>query len=185
MTTTSPGRAARSLSRSRHKRLAASWRIGFTLLLLGAACAADEPEPATDVTPSATTVSEAALPVGRYTAKLTRSDFSDLPFAADKRFFAEWSLTIAEDVYVLDAPVYRVTESLGAIDGSTLQITATPAPTGAFNCVDAEGERTTVDGSASGTYAYVLSGKAFTLDAEEEPCPLRQAILEREWRLDG
>lgn len=159
--------------------------LAVALMLSGPACAADDRGSPTQAAPSASAESPAALPVGRYTAELTKTDFKGLPFAPDKRFFAEWSLTIGKDTYVLEAPVYRVTESLGVGDDSTLQITATPAPTGAFNCVDAEGERTTVEGGASGTYAYAISGKVFTLTAKNEPCPLREAILERRWRRDG
>ena len=66
------------------------------------------------------------------------------------------------------------------IENESIHFIETPAPKGAFNCY-VEGERTLVQGT--GTYTYDFDGRRLELDATDEPCPTRELVLERSWRL--
>jgi hypothetical protein len=94
-----------------------------------------------------------------------------------------WTLEIGTDTYQLRrGEGFRVTESID-VGVTRIEITATPAPTGAFNCYDENDDRLTGTNDASGAYGFEVAGEALNLKAAEddEPCPLRRFLLEREW----
>ncbi len=96
-----------------------------------------------------------------------------------------WTITFADGKYVLEAvdKPFRVTEQV-AFTAEVMNIDATPAPVGAFNCYE-NGKRVTGDGEASGSYSYELADDEITLTPVEgdEPCRIRPLLLERTWTL--
>ena len=156
-----------------------------SFIMFGVACS-DGPTP--DSSESSAAASESSVsateePVeGVFVARIEDEEFAEFPYLPDD-FGGRWTLTVSEEDYVLEGPIFRVTEQiLQAADG-TWAIDATPAPTGAFNCFDDDGERLTGEGQASAVYEVALQGDELTLASLEEPCALRTVFLERTWSL--
>lgn len=118
---------------------------------------------------------------GTFTGRVTKQDLSEYDYVP-KNWPGEWTLTMSAAEYVLEYTNFRVTEEIEASEDEIV-ITATPAPDGAFNCYDEDDVRLTGEGEAGASYGYVLTDETLELTAEEEPCGLRRALLERTWEL--
>ena len=137
------------------------------------------------MSPEAGPSAEASVEIDEIlTARVTRKDLKDFDYVPRKAWQGEWKLTVGAVEYVLEYTNFRVTESIAAAEDE-IAITATPAPTGAFNCYDEDDVRLTGEGEASAVYSYELTDGTFELTAEEEPCELRRALLERTWTISS
>ena len=148
-----------------------------SLLLFSAACSDSRGEPDAAEPPAAA----AEEPVeGVFTARIPDGEFEQFSYLPD-HFGGRWTITVSEDEYVLEGPIFRVTEDILQTVEETWDIDATPAPVGAFNCFNEEGERMTGPGEATGLYEVSLKEDELTLSPIEEPCELRALFLDRTW----
>lgn len=173
--TRSPGTAAIEVGQDSPVR---KLIVLFVILIYAATACADE-KPA----PPADEASEEgpAAPVGTYSAQIPYKEF--LPeFDYTPRYFGgRWTIDVQDGQYVLEATKFRITEDF-EMTAEGFAIDATPAPTGAFNCFNEQDTRMTGEGQASGLYEVEQTAEGVTFTAVEEPCPLRQRILERSWK---
>lgn len=132
--------------------------------------------------------SQAASPVSRddvpdlsgtYTSSIARNEFKST--VLPRRLGGRWTLTLAGGEYVLEGPMFRVTEELDVLDDETVAISGMPAPGGAFNCVDEDGDRITPPTEVRATYAFEHEGDALAFTQVEDPCSFRGLFLERTW----
>ena len=158
--------------------------VAASFFVFGVACSGDDPTPDSSepsVAASQSSVSAIEEPVeGVFVARIEDEEFDEFSYLPDD-FGGRWTLTVSEEDYVLEGPIFRVTEDISQTAEGTWAIDATPAPAGAFNCFDEEGERLTGEGEASAVYEVALEGDQLTLASLEEPCALRTVFLERTW----
>jgi hypothetical protein len=166
----------RSLGPTKLRKLVA---LVAASLILGA-CGSD----GQDATPG-DEPSDVALAVsGTYKAEIPFRDFSEVPGETIKLYEGEWKivLDVESSTYSIEKDGYgRVS---GALAGTAdkLMFDDPPAPEGAFNCY-IDGERTLTEGA--GDYRFTIEDPELTLSVEDDPCPLRAAILERIWTRSG
>ena len=150
-----------------------TWGVApfLCLLLLLPACSEDRPP---------TPPSEPLAMAGVYTTEIPWKDFKAFKrFEVPRKFEGEWILTIEPNFYRLEGEGFLVTED-STITDEKMSIHGIPAPNGPFNCYR-DGERLSGEGAAVGTYLPSLSGDVLTLELEEELCPFRDVLLERDW----
>lgn len=129
---------------------------------------------------SPTAVDPGATIEGVFRARIGQGELEDFSYLPDY-FGGRWTLTVSSDQYVLEGPIFRVTEQIVQTSDEEWAIDATPAPNGAFNCFDDGGARLIGEGEASGTYGVTLDGSELSLVPREERCALRAVLLERTW----
>ncbi|MGI8774684.1 MAG: hypothetical protein ACR2KQ_06680 [Actinomycetota bacterium] len=152
----------------------ARWLLAILVVLLVSAGCSEDPAPdAVSPTPVEIT--------GTFTGKISKQELRELdnvpPYWA-----GTWRLEMDAGSYTLSHEDFRFTEAFDVADEG-LRISATPAPAGAFNCFNDAEERLTGEGDAAAVYRYSLTETSIELAASEEPCPLREALLERTWTL--
>lgn len=148
--------------------------VMLMLSVILTACASGDDPPDDAATP-------AHPAIGTYTTTIPAKDIKKFDYL-DETFTGEWVLTIEADRYSLThGESFRVFEDV-ALDDEEMSIDATPAPVGAYNCYDDDGERMVDEGLAAGTYGFSLADGSLLLEALDEPCPIRLLFLEREWQ---
>ena len=160
--------------------------VAASFVVFGVACSGDDPAP--DSSEPSVVASEPSVSAieetveGVFVARIEDEEFEEFSYLPDD-FGGRWTLTVSAEDYVLEGPIFRVTEQILQTADGTWAIDATPAPTGAFNCYDEEDERLTGEGEASAVYEVSLAEDELTLASLEEPCALRTVFLERTWSL--
>ena len=160
--------------------------LAASFVLFGVACNGnDEPDVAApSAAASESSVAAAEEPVnGVFASRIADEEFQRFEYLPDD-FGGRWKLTVSDEDYVLEGPIFRITEQILQTSEGIWNIDATPAPVGAFNCFDEEGERLTDEGDAAAVYEFSLEGDELTLASLEEPCELRALFLERTWSLE-
>lgn len=154
-------------------------KVLFATLLLSACAGDGDPR-----TAAAEQTAPSVIEPEKYGADVAASTFKDFPAITGKEWAGRWTLDVKEDRYLIEAESFsfRATEMWSG-EGTAFDITATPAPIGAFNCYTPEGERLTGREEASAEYEVIEMDDGFELKAVEDPCPLRAALLERSWEL--
>jgi hypothetical protein len=119
-----------------------------------------------------------------YTAEVPYPDFRSVPGETIKAYAGPWTIVLDEqgDLYSISSKGYGRVSGTIARSGDRLVFDDPPAPEGAFNCF-VDGERTLTEGA--GSYTYSVDGDQLSLTVENDPCPLRAAILDRSWSRVG
>jgi hypothetical protein len=117
---------------------------------------------------------------GRYRARIALAEFDEVPGPTIPAYAGTWELTLDEGArsYRIEAEGYGRVSGSYSFEGDTAVFEDTPTPEGAFNCF-VDGERTFTEGRAE--YLVEVEGDTVEFRVESEPCPLREAIMERAW----
>jgi hypothetical protein len=142
--------------------------IACMFFVLGSCSALDDPQ-------------EASIDAsGTYVAQVSPRDFTGVPGPTTQGFGGKWTLTLdqSESSYRIEGDALSRVSGFFDLDGGSAIFDDDPAPAGAFNCYINDA-RTLTEGRA--TYEAQLADGVLELSVEDEPCPLRGAILERRW----
>ena len=96
-------------------------------------------------------------------------------------FAGTYSLVVEGTEYRLSGTGFgEITGRIITSDDS-LSFADIPAPVGAFNCVDDEGERADTREEGTAEYGYEVDDESLTLTIEDEPCSFRGVLMENTW----
>lgn len=139
--------------------------------------------------PTPTTAERGAVPPelrGTYSAEIEEDVFDD-PSTAEL-LAGRWTITIKARTLAYELPNGAgATERVERL-GEYFAVRSEPAPKGIWICYES-GARSYTEGNA--TYDFIIVGEALGLaaavrfEATDEPCPRREAILERDWIVSG
>jgi hypothetical protein len=115
---------------------------------------------------------------GLYTAMIPAKDFA--AEGVPKSFGGKWTLDVSGGQYVLEG-AFRITENIEVNSDEELTVGDVPAPAGMFNCYEKSGTRLMPPDVVEGTYTFTLSDDALDISVDNEPCPYREMLLDREW----
>lgn len=124
---------------------------------------------------------ETASVSARYRSEIPQADFEELDYLAGSDYGGTWTLELDEEAgsYLIEsASIGRVAEGEIRVEEDLIVFTQLPAPAGTFNCFLGS-ERTYAKGV--GSYRYELLDEGLRLSEEDESCPFRGAILDRQW----
>jgi hypothetical protein len=120
---------------------------------------------------------------GTYTAIVPRTGFE----GADRKeylpsiFGGRWELVIDGTTYLIEGDNFNRVSGRIVTTPDLIRFEDIPAPRGAFNCFDDEGNRVLSRSKGTGIYTYELAEGILTLRGSDEPCELRGLIMERGW----
>jgi hypothetical protein len=149
-------------------------------LLMLPACSSDEP-PQKQSSPSPTTNAVSSELSGSFKTGIKYPEFVNVPGPTHRDYIGVWKMDLdLEGVfYLIHHPGYGQVSGEVFIEGDVIVFNDPPAPEGAFNCFLPNGERTLEKGD--GRYHFEVEADSLTLTVIDEPCPLREAILNRTW----